>query len=233
MGLIDITGQKFGRLTVIGFHKRKKHYNYIWECKCDCGNTSYISSGALKSGKTKSCGCLQKEKMSQNRQRNLFILAKTYGIGITTDNRIFYFDLEDYDKIKDHCWSFRGDYLVANINNRPVLMHRFMLGLIDRRQFVDHINHKGYDNRRSNLRVCTNSQNNFNRKLEKTNTSGIKGVSFNKKTNKWFAYIGVNNKRIRLGNYVNLKDAVDARLTAEEKYFGEFAYKYDIKGNIF
>jgi len=47
---------KFGRLTVIAFHSIQKHKR-IWLCLCDCGNTTLLSTGALKTGNTKSCGC--------------------------------------------------------------------------------------------------------------------------------------------------------------------------------
>ena len=53
---------------------------------------------------------------------------------------------------------------------------------------IDHINHNGLDNRKENLRICTNRQNSRNRKASKRNTSGIKGVSRHKLSNKWQAY---------------------------------------------
>lgn len=59
--LIDLTGQRFGRLTVIRRYKKPGHMVY-WNCICDCGN-SHIAAGAyLKNGKIKSCGCLHKEE---------------------------------------------------------------------------------------------------------------------------------------------------------------------------
>ncbi len=63
----DLTGQKFGRLTVIKYLGRDKNYRKRWECKCDCGNNETIAviSYNLKNGNTQSCGCLQKEKTAQ------------------------------------------------------------------------------------------------------------------------------------------------------------------------
>lgn len=61
--VIDITGQKFGRLTVIKFiEKRNQHYYYL--CKCDCGNEKIVEKGNLRALKIKSCGCFKKEKDS-------------------------------------------------------------------------------------------------------------------------------------------------------------------------
>lgn len=57
----DLTGQVFGRLTVIEFSHKNKHGNLCWLCKCECGNTKIITASALKGGLTKSCGCLRKE----------------------------------------------------------------------------------------------------------------------------------------------------------------------------
>ena len=58
---IDLTGQKFGRLTVIEEDGKRNNKGYImWKCKCDCGNTTIVSSNHLRSGSTKSCGCLKK-----------------------------------------------------------------------------------------------------------------------------------------------------------------------------
>lgn len=53
---VDLTGQKFGRLTVIGFAYTKNKKNY-WECKCDCGNTCFVPTTYLTTGVTISCGC--------------------------------------------------------------------------------------------------------------------------------------------------------------------------------
>ena len=84
------------------------------------------------------------------------------------------------------------------------------------------------DNRKSNLRICTSSQNNMNRKIFSNNKSGCTGVIWNKDTNKWIAYITVNKKRIHLGSFINFKDAKQARKEAEEKYFGEWSYNNSV-----
>ena len=54
---LDLTGQKFGRLTAIKPTEERKGRFIIWECHCDCGRTTYVSSASLNSGNTKSCGC--------------------------------------------------------------------------------------------------------------------------------------------------------------------------------
>ncbi|EIT85925.1 hypothetical protein A374_08819 [Fictibacillus macauensis ZFHKF-1] len=58
---IDLTGQSFHDLTVIKLSDKTNQYNTkLWECKCSCGNLAYVSSGALRSGQQKSCGCKQR-----------------------------------------------------------------------------------------------------------------------------------------------------------------------------
>lgn len=67
----DLVGRKFHRLTPIQFVERDKHYNSFWLCKCDCGNQTIVSAGALRSGHTKSCGCYSHEKAKEVcRERN-------------------------------------------------------------------------------------------------------------------------------------------------------------------
>jgi len=90
---------------------------------------------------------------------------------------------------------------------------------------VDHINGIRDDNRIINLRACTPSQNNMNRKVAGCNSSGKTGVSKNSNTGKWEAYIKINRKRKHLGHFVNKQDAINARIKGEKKYFGDFAPK--------
>lgn len=59
----DITGQRFFKLVGVRKTDRKKRSNWIWECRCDCGNPAYVATGELVSGNTKSCGCLHAEVM--------------------------------------------------------------------------------------------------------------------------------------------------------------------------
>lgn len=59
--LLDLSGQRFGRLTVLRRTDRHMGHSVIWECLCDCGNTAYVASANLRKGYTKSCGCLSSE----------------------------------------------------------------------------------------------------------------------------------------------------------------------------
>ena len=63
---IDLTGHKFGRLTVLDFYGSDKRRESIWRCQCECGNITNVLGSNLRKGYTKSCGCLQKEKAGKN-----------------------------------------------------------------------------------------------------------------------------------------------------------------------
>ena len=107
-------------------------------------------------------------------------------------------------------------------NKKFIRLHRFILDENETINYIDHVNHNKIDNRKNNLRIGKSSQNQMNQKLSINNTSGVKGVSWCNTNNVWKAYITVNKKRIVLGTFNNLKNAVKVRLEAEEQYFGEF-----------
>lgn len=102
-------------------------------------------------------------------------------------------------------------------------MHRFLLHP-NESQEVDHINHNPSDNRRENLRIVSTAQNQMNTVINKNNTSGIKGVNWDKGCNKWRVRISVNGERLTLGYYNTLEEAAQVRHDAELKYFGEYRY---------
>lgn len=83
---------------------------------------------------------------------------------------------------------------------------------------TDHINGVKNDNRWCNLRDVSSRVNSMNKKTYKNNKSGHTGVYFNKKANRWYAQIKVNYKRIHLGLFERIEDAIDARVEADIKY---------------
>ena len=78
--------------------------------------------------------------------------------------------------------------------------------------FIDHKNSISHHNRICNLRWCTLQENNQNASLSKRNTSGVKGVSFNKQCKKWQALISVDRKIIHIGFFSTLEEAKQARI---------------------
>jgi hypothetical protein len=114
-------------------------------------------------------------------------------------------------------------YCIIKLRNKQYKAHRlawlYVNGYIDDELEIDHKNRIRSDNRIDNLRLVDKTLNQQNRSLQENNTSGIKGVYFNKECNKWSACINVNKKRIYFGLFTNKEDAIIARLAAENIYF--------------
>ena len=89
--------------------------------------------------------------------------------------------------------------------------------------FIDHINGDVLDNRIENLRAVTHSQNCMNRKMRRNSTSGIKGVHWNSKKEKWIACVGLNYKNYRAGEFDTKEEAAAAAAKLREKLHGEYA----------
>lgn len=228
----DLTDLKFGRLTVV---KRVEDYVYPngyrevqWLCNCDCGNEVVVRGKALtKKNTTQSCGCLQRESV---KKFNEYDLTDEYGRGYLISGEEFLFDLEYYDLIKDFYWhkNSRG-YITSNTKGKAIKLHRLILDCFDSKITIDHINHNKLDNRKCNLRFVSRSQNGMNSQLHKNNTSGVSGVTWNKKIQKWVARITLDYERIYLGAFDSFEKAKAQRLAAEEKYYGEYSYNNSIK----
>lgn len=84
--LIDLTGQRFGRLEVIGFSHFNKHHQAMWRCRCDCGNETIVVSGNLRTGKTQSCDCLRRERCAASNRKNLKMIPPKHG---KTNTRLY------------------------------------------------------------------------------------------------------------------------------------------------
>jgi len=144
-------------------------------------------------------------------------------------------DADDYAYLMQWHWyalyaKGSGFYVVRHaptkkkITGKHIYLHRFLLGLSDDDPMLsDHKNGITLDCRRNNLRPARNCDNNRNCKNHRTNTSGRKGVYWDKARRKWCACIKVNNKSIYLGRFDSFEEACRAREIAESKYFGEFA----------
>lgn len=235
---IDLTRQRFGRLTVIKEGAGKRTSSGIrkvtWICQCDCGNTVEIASNDLRSGHTKSCGCWSKEKakLSKFQVKTTYDLSGNYGIGHTQKGDEFWFDKEDFELIKQYNWYKHHKYFEAHIpmsNPRRVInMHRLVMGVSDEKydytMDVDHIiTENKHDNRKCNLRIVTKQQNNQNHMVQKNNTSGINGVYFCKFHNRWRCRININGKTKQF-DCKNKEDAIRLRKELEDKYYGEYSY---------
>jgi hypothetical protein len=199
-----------------------------WLCRCTCGNQEYfvVNGLELRNGDTQSCGCLRFETRKKYNKvvLNLEDENGLYGIGYCSNtNQEFYFDMEDYDKIKEYCWYeiSVGAYTTMEAwdknTNTQIKMHWLIAG-----KYCDHADRNALNNRKYNLRKASNCENARNRGINVKNRSGFTGVVFTE-NGAWLSQIGVNNKKLHLGTFKEKEDAIRARLEAEAKYFGEFA----------
>lgn len=84
---LDFRNKKIGRLTAIQIVGKDSHNNYVWECLCDCGNVTKVSSNNLKSGNTLSCGCLGKERRLASTKTHGKRHTRTYHIWLNMKQR--------------------------------------------------------------------------------------------------------------------------------------------------
>ncbi len=109
---------------------------------------------------------------------------------------------------------------------KSYLLHRLIalafLENVDNKDLVDHINNIKHDNRLENLRWATMAENNQNAKLAITNTSGVKGVYFSKREQKWRVQISIDGKQKYFGFYTDIEDAKIARVKIALEVQGEF-----------
>lgn len=219
----EMINHKYGRLTVkecIG--KIPNKHGVFFLCDCECGNKNVIKEmSKLKTGHTKSCGCLQKEVVSKtNKKYNTFDIQGDVVVGYTSNGESFFFDAEDLQKVKKYCWYITNTGYVAHDN---ILLHRYVLGASDGFD-VDHKNHNTVDCRKSNLRECTHKENICNSKTPSHNTSGYKGVIKDKRNGKWMATIIENGRNHNKTGFDTPQEAFTYRLQMESLYQGEFSY---------
>lgn len=135
-------------------------------------------------------------------------------------------DDADFDRLSAHKWcaiEIEGrTYAVGTIKTKFTYMHRFLMDA-PKGYYVDHRNGNGLDCTRENMRIASPTQNSGNQRLSTRNTSGLKGVSFNRDRNKWEAYVSFNGKKRNLGYFTTKEAAGRAYDDAARKAFGPFA----------
>lgn len=136
-------------------------------------------------------------------------------------------DLDDVDKVKDIKWHAENNrgknfYVASNQKFKNNRLHRLIMDCPDG-LIVDHINGNPLDNRKCNLRICTNQQNICNCDIPINNTSGCKGVYWSTTAKAWVAQVTINNNNKVVGKSLDYNEAVKIRIEAAKKYYGEFA----------
>ena len=146
-----------------------------------------------------------------------------------TQGKFALVDDADFDRLTRWKWFFSTKgYAVRNFRKDGKMfvvgMHREILSL-KKGEIGDHMNHNKLDNQRENLRKCTNRENCFNQRKSKANCSSrYKGVSYDRRNQKWRAYIQKSKKLTSLGSYHDEKEAAIAYNEAAKTMFGAYAY---------
>lgn len=226
--LIDLTGRKFGRLTVVrrsGTQGVGTKSRPTWACRCECGNQVVVTGGSLRVGSTRSCGCLVGDKTrarcQEVRRTPIECACGDHSFIELTGGFVTLLDVSDALKASEWSWSAKqySKHLVYARRGKmaPYALHSYLLG----ENLLDHINGNGLDNRRRNLRPATAAQNQWNARKPEGSRSRFKGVD--QRSGLWRARIAANGKRVDLGYYKTEIEAARAYRIAARRMHGEFA----------
>ena len=203
----NIVGQKFGHLTIIKeLDKRAPGKRVIYQCKCDCGNMTEVVADHLTSGHTKSCGS------SFHRIRDL--TGQQFG-RLTVIQYVGRRNKKTIWKCKCSCGNYIETESYALLSGATK-----SCGCLN-----NEVRSKTVNERFGFIDGTTIASISPKRKLNKNNTSGYKGVHFDKSRNKWIAQIQFQRKTHILGRFDTLAEAIKARKDGEEKYFKPYLDK--------
>lgn len=149
----NLLNQKFDNLTITkqleDYYTKSGNKKHIWKTSCNCGRCDNVtgSTSDFTSGRTWKCTYCVRDEASKriserNKKYNTFDLSGEYGVGHTTKGEEFWFDLGDYEKIKDYCWFKHHDYFVAKIDGNTVPLHKIVMDDIQNDYDVNHIKTK-------------------------------------------------------------------------------------------
>lgn len=200
----DLTGFKFGMLTVIDV-KREKNKIYLL-CNCDCGNLKWIRSDTLKNGKVTSCGCNQYVDLLNKKIGKLTVVAKT-------DKRT------SRGGVLWECKCDCGNLIEISSSN---LNKTRSCGCTRKEKCKDIAKKMAKSNYDKNIIDDVNISAIKKKTLFKHNTSGVTGVFYDTHNKKWVAQIYFKNKCYRLGRFENKEEAILARQEGEEKLHNAF-----------
>lgn len=219
----ELTGKVFGIIEILKRVQTNKKGRY-WLCKClICNHCRVMGTAQITNGKFEKCICSKFQNNTYEECDNY------YKIYFVNNNLFFICDKEDFHKIAiNYKWNLDKRGYV--INNKGERFHRIILNAPEGMD-VDHIDGDPLNNLKSNLRICEHINNSRNKSINKNNTSGVIGVWYNKRVNKWVAEIKVNYKKIHLGYFKDINEAKRIRQEAELKYFGEYCIAVSRQGD--
>lgn len=167
----------------------------------------------------KNTGLKIKQKTKEIKNLGL-IQPDEYKIIPLTKGKFAKVDNDDFDELNNYNWSLNNDGYARN--SKLGLMHRIILNT-PKDLYTDHIDNDRLNNRKSNLRICTNQENQMNRSINVSNKTGYKGVSKCKDYNKWISKIKVDGKTKYIGIHDSPVDAAKSYDNKAVEIFGKFA----------
>ena len=184
---LDLTGQKFGKLTVLELSEYGNGYRK-WKCKCDCGNICYIPTKTLRNGTAKSCGCLRISLLRARVSKHLMTNTRLYKI---------------WKNIKKRCYG-NTSYLTKNYKDKGIIMCEEWKN--DFKIFFDWAIKNGYDNN-SPRGVCTLDRINYNGNYEPENCRwiSIQEQQLNKSTNRRITFNNETHTISEWAKIINIK----------------------------
>lgn len=194
---LDLTGNKYGRLTVLGdVGKRTGRGRILWHCLCECGRVTFVRADHLKNGSVVSCGCLNKEKkherfkdLTNTETDNFKVIDRAY----SKNQRVY------WNCICKHC----GNHTELQSNQ------------------IERYSSCGCKHNRSTKERMAEISDPESLKTSRPtakSTTGVRGVYYNKRKKRYVAYINVDKKQKYLGSSVDLKEAAGIRRKAEIEY---------------
>ncbi len=211
-------GTQFGRLTITAQLPSDNQRRRRWLCRCECGGEISINSLQLRRKIPDNCGCQKKimhSDLTGQRIGKLEVLGPSDKRGPRGKRTVPLWECrcdcgEICYKATDTLTNQNESMCVKCADKSHIEKARNRAGFVDGTQL-------------SKIRTV---------KLSKANTSGVTGVTYDKRSGRWRAQIGFKGQKIKLGYFYRFEDAVKARRRAEEKYFDTFLEEYDDRQQI-
>lgn len=210
MTQLNLIGQKFGKLVAIE-KVTSENSRTRWLCRCDCGNEKIVRTEYLVRGRTKSCGCSSIEMQMESKGVTGKSKTRIYKIWVSMKKRC------STPKEKYYCK--KGIKVCEEwLSNFESFYKWSMQNGYNDKLSIDRIDNNG-NYEPTNCRWVDFTIQNRNKSIQINNKTGCSGVYLYKELNKYRATIGLNRKKISLGLFNTLEEAINARKKAEKKYW--------------